>query len=81
MKAPNQVNVHEAKTHLSRLLAQVEKGEEIIVARDGVPIAKLIPFPKPAKKRLRVGNWKGRIWMAPDWDAPLTDEELKDWGY
>jgi prevent-host-death family protein len=81
MKGPKQVNVHQAKTQLSKLLAEVEQGEEIVVARNGVPVAKLIPFPAPAKKRLRVGNWKGRIWMSPDFDAPLTDEELKDWGY
>ena len=81
MKALKQVNVHQAKTQLSKLLADVEKGEEIVVARNGTPVAKLIPFPKPAKTRLRIDNWKGRIWTAPDWDAPLTDEELKDWGY
>ena len=81
MKALKQVNVHQAKTQLSKLLADVEKGEEIVVARNGTPVAKLIPFPKPAKKRMRVGNWKGRITMSPDWDAPLTEEELKDWGY
>lgn len=81
MKALKQVNVHQAKTQLSKLLAEVEKGEEIVVARNGTPVAKLIPFPKPAKKRLRIDNWKGRIWMSPDFDAPLSDEELKDWGY
>ena len=81
MKVAKQVNVHQAKTQLSKLLAEVEQGEEIVVARDGVPVAKLVPFPRPTTKRLRVGNWKGRIWMSPDFDAPLTDEELKDWGH
>lgn len=81
MKAPKQVNVHEAKTQLSKLLAEVEKGAEIVVARNGRPVAKLIPFPSPAKKRLRVGNWKGRIWISPDFDAPLPADVLKDWGY
>ena len=81
MKAPKQVNVHEAKTQLSRLLAEVEQGREVVVARDGVPVAKLVPFPKPAKKRLRVDNWKGKIWISPDFDAPLSEEELKEWGY
>ena len=81
MKPPRQVNVHEAKTQLSKLLAEVEKGGEIVVARNGRPVAKLIPFPKPAKKRLRVGNWKGRIWISPDFDAPLPEDVLKDWGY
>ncbi len=76
-----QVNVHEAKTQLSRLLAEVERGVEIVVARDGTPVAKLVPFPKAAAKRLRVGDWKGQISMSADFDAPLTDEELRDWGY
>ena len=75
------VNVHEAKTRLSQLLAEVERGGEVIVARNGKPVAKLVPFPAPAKKRLRLGTWKGRIWMSPDFDAPLSEEELKEWGY
>jgi prevent-host-death family protein len=75
-----QVNVHEAKTQLSKLLAKVEQGEEVVIARDGKPIAKLVPFRAPAKKRLRVGDWKGRIWMSPDFDAPLSEEELEEWG-
>jgi prevent-host-death family protein len=81
VKAPKQVNVHEAKTQLSKLLAEVERGREIVVARDGKPVAKLVPFPKPAKKRLRLGMWKGKIWMSPDFDAPLSEEELKEWGF
>ncbi len=81
MKVPKQVNVHEAKTRLSQLLAEVERGREVIVARNGKPVAKLVPFPAPAKKRLRLGTWKGRIWMSPDFDAPLSEEELKEWGY
>lgn len=79
MKDSKQVNVHEAKTTLSQLLAEVEGGREIIVARNGKPVAKLVPIPR--KKRLRLGMWKGEIWMSPDFDAPLSDEELKAWGY
>ena len=74
-----QVNVHEAKTQLSKLLAKVERGEEVVIARDSTPIAKLVPFRAPAK-RLRTDDWKGRIWMAPDFDAPLSEEELEEWG-
>lgn len=81
MKGPKQVNVHEAKTKLSQLLAEVEGGREIIVARNGKPVAKLVPFPVEARKKLRLGTWKGRIWMSPDFDAPLSAEELKAWGY
>ena len=82
MKGPKQVNVHEAKTKLSQLLAEVEGGREIIVARNGKPVAKLIPFPTEGKKKgFRPGTLKGEIWMSPDFDAPLSDEELKAWGY
>ncbi len=80
MGSEKQVNVHRAKTELSKLLAEVEQGEEIIIARDGVPVAKLVPIPKPGKRRLRTGDWNGQIWMAPDFDAPLSEDELKTWG-
>ena len=80
MGTAKQVNVHRAKTELSKLLAEVEKGAEVVIARDGTPVAKLVPFRKPGKRRLRIGDWQGRIWVAPDFDAPLSDAELKDWG-
>jgi prevent-host-death family protein len=81
VKGPRQVNVHEAKTRLSQLLAEVEGGQEIVVARNGTPVAKLVPFPKPARRRLRVDTWKGRLGMSPDFDAPLSEDELKGWGF
>lgn len=67
------VNVHEAKTHLSRLLARVATGEEVIIARSGQPVAKLVPFRPPAGKRVP-GTAKGQIWIADDFDAPLPDD-------
>jgi len=79
MKGAKQVNVHHAKTHLSKLLAEVEKGHEIVVARAGKPVAKIIPF-KEKKNRMTFGDWKGKIWIAEDFDAPLPDELMKDWG-
>lgn len=81
MAAPKQVNVHQAKTQLSKLLAEVEKGGEVIVARDGKPVAKLVPFVPEGKRKLRTGRWKGKIWISPDFDAPLSEEELKEWGF
>jgi prevent-host-death family protein len=64
------VNVHEAKTHLSRLLGRVEAGEEITIARAGRPIARLVPI--TAARRARVpGRDAGRGWIAEDFDAPL----------
>ena len=64
------VNVHEAKTHLSRLLERVERGEEIVIARAGKPVARLIPV-EPATRRRPIGKYKGQIWMSEDFDEPL----------
>jgi prevent-host-death family protein len=74
------VNVHQAKTELSKLLAEVEQRREIVIARNGTPVARLVPLPSPGRRRLRVNTWKGRIEMAADFDAPLTDAELAEWG-
>jgi prevent-host-death family protein len=67
-----QVNIHEAKTHLSKLLAKVSTGEEIIIAKGNKPIAKLVQFPSEQPKR-KLGSAKGQIKIAPDFDAPLED--------
>ena len=65
------VNVHEAKTHLSRLLERVERGEEIVIARAGKPVAKLVPL-EPARRHAGCrGKYKGQIWMSEDFDEPL----------
>jgi prevent-host-death family protein len=72
-----QVNVHEAKTHLSRLLARVQEGEEIIIAKAGRPIARLVPVGKRPARRLP-GSAKGRVTIAPDFDAPLPELILKE---
>jgi len=71
------VNIHEAKTHLSRLLARVSLGEEITIAKAGKPIARLVPIQQKLKERVP-GTAKGKIWMAPDFDAPLPDEILDE---
>jgi prevent-host-death family protein len=68
-----EVNIHEAKTNLSRLLAQVEAGEEVIIARSGEPVAKLIAVAKPAKNRV-LGQYKGKVVIADDFDAPVDPE-------
>ncbi len=67
------VNVHEAKTHLSKLLARVALGEEITIARAGRPVARLVPL-KTKKARRVPGTARGKIWMSPDFDAPLPDD-------
>jgi prevent-host-death family protein len=68
------VNIHEAKTHLSRLVERVEAGEEVVIARAGRPIARLIAF-KPRTEPRRPGLWRGRVELAPDFDAP--DERVQ----
>lgn len=65
------VNIHEAKTHLSRLLELVELGEAIVIARNGKPIARIVPF---RAERRAPGRLKGKIRIGADFDAPLPDE-------
>lgn len=62
------VNVHEAETHLSRLLERVEAGEEIVIGRAGRPIARLIPF-RDRPGRRSPGSLRGSIWIADDFDG------------
>jgi prevent-host-death family protein len=64
-----EVNIHEAKTHLSQLLQRVAKGEEVTIARAGVPVAKLIAAGPQTESR-PMGMDAGKIWIAPDFDAP-----------
>ena len=71
------VNIHEAKTHLSRLLAQVEAGEEVIIARNGTPVARLVPCEKRGKRQ--PGAWKGLIELDDSFFDPLPEEELAAW--
>jgi prevent-host-death family protein len=72
------VNIHEAKTHFSKLLARVSAGEEIVIARAGKPVARLAPI-GPGTSRKRVpGIDKGKIWMAKDFSS-MSKRELDDW--
>ena len=72
------VNIHEAKTHLSKLLGRVMEGEEIIIAKAGKPIARLVPE-RPASPAKRVpGIDKGRIWAAGDFDV-MSERDLAAW--
>jgi prevent-host-death family protein len=73
------INVHAAKTHLSSLLSEVEAGEEIIIAKAGKPVARLMPLQKNDFRR-SFGALKGRIHMKDDFDAPLPPEIAKGFG-
>lgn len=70
---PMIVNVHEAKTHLSRLLEAVEAGENVVIARAGKPIARLVPVTARTEPRTP-GAWQGQGWIADDFDE--TPDEL-----
>ncbi|MCY3970190.1 MAG: type II toxin-antitoxin system prevent-host-death family antitoxin [Acidobacteria bacterium] len=71
------VNVHQAKTQLSRLLAQVERGEEVVIARNGEPVARLVSCHPPAKRQF--GALRGRIRIDDRFFEPLPEEELAAW--
>jgi prevent-host-death family protein len=67
------VNLHSAKTHLSRLLAEVAAGEEVVIAKAGKPVARLVPF-EPRREPRRPGLLKGQIWISEDFEDPLPEE-------
>ena len=67
------VNMHQAKSSLSRLVERALAGEEVVIARNGEPLVKLVPVPKDKKPRVP-GRYKGQIWISPDFE--FTDEEI-----
>jgi prevent-host-death family protein len=69
------VNIHAAKTHLSRLVERVEGGEEVVIARAGRPVARLVPFRARTSPRVP-GQWCGQVRLAPDFDR--TDVSVLD---
>ena len=71
------VSVHQAKTHLSRLLVQVEAGENVVIARNGKPVAKLVSYEQPGKRQF--GVLKGQISIDDKFFEPLPDTELDAW--
>lgn len=73
---PVQINIYEAKTAFSKLINKAIAGEEIIIARSGKPVAKLVPYQKPGVDRIP-GSAKGKIRISKDFDAPLPDDILE----
>ncbi len=67
------VNIHAAKTHFSRLVERAEQGEETVIARNGRPVARLVPYQEERRPRVP-GAWKGRVRMLPGFDE--VDEEI-----
>jgi prevent-host-death family protein len=73
------VNIHAAKTHLSRLIDAVMEGEEIVIARSGRPVARLVPLQQAVKPGQRqLGILGGKLKVPDDFDAPLSEEILRD---
>lgn len=73
------VNIHAAKTHLSSLVEEAAAGEEIILAKAGKPVARLVALEKPDFRK-SFGILKGKVWISKDFDAPLPPEILKGFG-
>ena len=68
-------NIHEAKTHFSKLIERVGEGEEIIIAKAGKPVAKLVPYKEAQPPKRKPGAWKGKVSMSPDFDK--LDAEIE----
>ena len=68
-------NIHEAKTHLSRLVERAVAGEEVIIGKAGKPVARLVPFRNPAESRRKPGSMKGKIRILPGFDS--MDREIE----
>ena len=74
------MTVHEAKTHLSRLLERVEGGEEVVIARGRKPVARLVPVNRPERRGRRFGTLRGQVRVDKRFFEPLPEDELKRWG-
>ena len=72
----SQVNLYDAKTQLSRLVDRAAAGEEIIIAKGGRPLARLVPLATRTQSRA-LGQLASEVWMGPDFDAPLPDDVAK----
>jgi prevent-host-death family protein len=72
---PVHYNMHDAKTHLSRIIERVERGEEVIIDRAGTPVAKVVPLVRRAN-RTAVGSLAGQVDLSGDWDSPQTNAEI-----
>ncbi len=74
-----QVNVHEAKSQLSRLLELVEEGETVIIARHGEPVAELVPARRKAGFPFGIAREEPLVAAGDEWWQPMTDDEVEDW--
>ena len=73
-------NIHSAKTHFSKLINKALSGDEVIIARAGKPLVKLVPVGAGEETCRIPGSAKGKIIINPDFDSSMSEEELSDWG-
>ena len=75
------VGIHEAKTHFSKLVKRVEAGEEVEIQRSGTPVARLVRAERRPPRPASYGMWKGKGWIADDFDSPEVNEQIaRDFG-
>jgi prevent-host-death family protein len=70
------INIHQAKTHLSRLVEDAALGEEIVIAKAGKPVARLMPLSPTERPVPKLGTMRDKIWMADDWDSLKTNDAI-----
>ena len=70
------INIHQAKTHQSRLVEDAANGEEIVIAKAGKPVARLVALPATERPVPKLGTMRDKIWVADDWDSPETNEAI-----
>lgn len=68
-------DVHDAETHLSRIIERVERGEEIVIDRAGIPVARVVPLVRRVN-RTAIGSLAGQVDLSGDWDSPRTNAEI-----
>jgi len=73
------INVHECKTHLSKLISDAEAGQTVVIGRNGTPVAMLVPFNPARLPPRKGGQLRGKVWMSPDFDDP--DPEIEQLFY
>lgn len=74
-----EVNIHHAKTNLSQLILKAESGEDVVIARAGKPVVRLVPIESPEQRKRKPGALKGILKIAPDAFSPEVDEEIARW--
>ena len=69
------INIHEGKTHFSKLISEAEAGQTLVIGRNGIPVALIVPYSPDRLPPRKSGQWQGKVWLSPDWDAP--DPEIE----